>query len=242
VTYLPEPFEEPPANLDFALVYEDEWMLGVDKPPNLLVHRAGRAVTHNLVYQLRNGAEAVPGATAVNRLDRETSGLVLIARDSRNVPALTGALKAPDTRKEYLAVVRCSRPPEPQTVTVAVGKDPASTLSYRHAVVPDGKPAVSEIEQVESIGTDHALLRLLAVTGRTHQLRLHCAHLGCPIVGDRLYGVDRGEGGNALPRQALHCTKVTFGHPFSGAPTEIEAPLPADMQGLIDRIRQGAAD
>ncbi|MBD3243129.1 MAG: hypothetical protein GF331_21235 [Chitinivibrionales bacterium] len=243
VAYTPEPFEEPPADLSFEVVYEDQWFLAVNKPGDLLVHRAGRSFTHNLVYQVRAGTRtpAFPRAAASNRLDRETSGLVIVAKDSSYCGALATALRGADAHKEYLAVVHGGRQLEPGLIEVPVGRDPGSPMHYRHAVLREGgKDAVTRVVEVHPLGARHALLRLEAVTGRTHQLRLHCAHVGCPIVGDRLYGAgdgdERGTSG-LIARHALHCARMRFRHPSTGSSIELVAPLPADFRALVAALR-----
>jgi 23S rRNA pseudouridine1911/1915/1917 synthase len=241
VAYLPEPFVEPQADLHYRVVYEDEWLLGVDKPGNLLVHRAGKAVAGNLIALIRAGAcsRQWPDAVAINRLDRETSGVVLVAKRAAFVRPVTGSLRRGDACKLYRAVVQCRRAPEEGIVDAPVGHDPQAQESYRYAVVAEGgREARSVVEKFERLDECHGVLTLRAVTGRTHQLRVHCAHIGCPIIGDRLYGVNRGSEGQGpyLHRQALHCTRTSFFHPYLCRMVSVEAPLAADMAALIARL------
>jgi len=250
VTYIPEPFDEPPADTGFRIVYQDDWMLGIDKPANLLVHRAGRSFTNNLVYLLRHGGpgRCWPQATAVNRLDRLTSGLVLAATRAEYTRAIAGALQAGEARKEYCAVVHGRFDPACTQIDAPIGKDPDSPLSYRHAVLSTGgKSATTRVAGVEHLSADASIVRLVPLTGRTHQLRLHCAYVGHPIIGDPLYGCHRKQEGAsgaepeaALDRQALHCASVTIRHPFSGTLITITAPLPSDMGELIDTLRRSS--
>jgi len=238
VTYDAAPFEEPEADLAFTVVYEDERLIGVDKPGNLLVHRAGKAFTRNLVYQIRSGASgpAWPEAAAANRLDRETSGVVILVKRSGDVRRVTMALAAESAEKRYVAVVAGQFDPQRREIDAPIGRDPASPLAYRHAVRPDGKPARTRVLSVEH-REGYSIVRLAPVTGRTHQIRLHCASVGCPIVGDRLYG--RPGDRELLARQALHCERIAFTHPWTRQPCVIEAPVPEDMLGLIRRLGPG---
>ena len=250
VAYLPEPFTEPPANTAFRIVYQDEWIVGVDKPSNLLVHRAGRSFTSNLIYLLRNGEQgkAWPNATAVNRLDRLTSGVVIIATRGEHCIAFADALQSKDARKEYCAIVYGLFDPACESIDAPIGKDPQSPLAYRHAIRNEGgKNALTHIIGVEHLAGRFSIVRLMPVTGRTHQLRLHCAHVGHPVVGDPLYAPDHTEApspsaGDTVPfgRQALHCERVALKHPFLDKRVTIEAPVPDDMRALVRELRQGA--
>lgn len=242
VSYIPEPFDEPEADTNYRVVYEDEWLMGVAKPGNLLVHRAGNAFTRNLIHLVRTGEHgpAVPDAVAVNRLDRETSGVVLLARRPSDTHAFTKALRADGAAKRYTAVVQCETPPAIGSIVAPIGKDPhAGAESYRHAVLSEGgKHAVTRVLGCDRLSRSYAVLDLQAVTGRTHQVRLHCAHVGCPVIGDRLYGVNRGTAAACLPRQALHCREMTFEHPFLKHAVTVAAPLADDLVGLVERLRQ----
>lgn len=242
VAYTPEPFDEPEADLSFDVVFEDEWFLAIDKPGNLLVHRAGRSFTNNLVYQIRAGSRtaAFPNAAAVNRLDRETSGLVIIAKESSQCGAFAAALRSAQAHKEYLAVVHAGHGLRQGEINAPIGPDPSASMQYRHAVLEQGgKQALTLVLQVRPLGDRFALARLEPVTGRTHQLRLHCAHVGCPIVGDRLYGIDgeaKRDCAGLIGRQALHCAGMRFSHPFITRPVALSAPLPDDLTALLKRL------
>ena len=245
VAYTPHDFDEPPADLEYTIVYEDDRLLGIDKPGNLLVHRAGRSFRNNLMYQLRRGRRgtAYPRAGAINRLDRETSGLVLAAKDRDALRVFNRMFAGGAVRKEYVAIVHGLFAADRTTLEGAIGPDRESTLPWKHRVVDgdEGKPATTDILSVRPMGREYSLVRLSPRTGRTHQLRVHCAHCGHPIVGDRLYGpresgflsnVKTAGENNVFHRQALHCLAVSFHHPFTKRDIRIEAPPAADFQEL----------
>jgi RluA family pseudouridine synthase len=238
VSYEPYDFTEPPADLGFTVLHEDAWILAVDKPGNLLVHRAGTSFSSNVVALVRagKGCAAAPEAAAVNRLDRQTSGVVLLAKHRAAAGKLSALFRAGTVEKMYAAVVHNRPRAGVEVIDAPVGRDTESGVSYRFRVDPvNGKPAVTRIIDVQPLGTDYAVVKLQPLTGRTHQLRLHCAHIGCPIVGDRLYGA--GAGASPINRHALHCLSLSFEHPFLGSRVDIEAPVPPDMRALVEALR-----
>jgi len=242
-------FEEPPADLGYTIVYEDDWMLGVNKPPNLLVHRSGKSFRSNLMYQLRcEHAPAYPHANAANRLDRETSGIVIVAKDIPTLRALHKAFAAHTVEKVYCAVVRGVLKPPEGRIERATGRCSGSRIKYRFAVDGQGaKEAQTDFRTLRRFGCEYSLVELRPRTGRTHQLRVHMSSAGHPIVGDKLYGLAEedflrwraGSGGCALDlpirRQALHCSSVAFTHPHTLKRCEISAPLAPDIQELLNR-------
>ena len=213
-----------PAALPLAVVYEDEALLVADKPPYLAVHpSAGRPEP-----TLANAAVAhyaAAGVTCsfrpVNRLDRNTSGLLLAAKNAHVAYALT---RKPE--KEYLAVA-CGTLTGGGTVDQPIRLREGSFIARE--VGEGGKPSVTHYTALSSDGT-YTLLRLRLETGRTHQIRVHMAWLGCPLAGDDLYGGSTAD----ISRQALHCARMRFDHPLTGAPLELRAPLPEDMRALCD--------
>jgi RluA family pseudouridine synthase len=240
ITYDAGDFEEPPADLNYRIIYEDEWLLGIDKPGNLLVHRAGRSFRNNLIYQLRVTHDPpYPECHSIHRLDRETSGVVLVAKNAASLPAFGRMLSSGGMVKTYRAIV--SGTPQPQEITLAIGKHDTSAISYKFRVSPLGKPSITRIIASKPLGNGRSLLTIEPVTGRTHQIRIHCAAIGSPILGDKLYGMTEEEylawrsnpenmnRDRSLPRQALHCASLAFLHPFTQKPIRIEAPMPEDM-------------
>ena len=225
VSYDPGDFEEPEADLSYSIIYEDEWTLAVNKPGNLLVHRAGKSFRNNLIYQLRRAANPpYPNCRPVHRLDRNTSGAVLVAKDSEQ-GALFGNLFAQGkVRKIYKAVVR-GRPDIklPFVIDSPISEDKGSGAPFRFKVDSAGKPAVTVIEEIQSIDNGFSLLTIRPLTGRTHQIRVHLASIGFPITGDKVYGQD------TETRQALHCESLSFVHPHTGGECTITADLPEDL-------------
>ena len=243
---LPDP-PLPDVNLDYKIVYEDEWLLGVNKPGNLKVHGYGRFVQANLIYQLRHKhTPPYPEATLINRLDRDTSGVVLLARDSGTLREVQAQFAAHTVEKTYFAVVHGIPDPTVQEIDLPIGRLPSAEGVYRFGVIEAGKPAQTRMEVIRTFwpaqGLSHpnyALVRPPPTTCRTPQLRVHLAALGHPIVGDSLYTMsdaeflaqfeDDGEELSPLPRHALHCVQTIIWHPHQKRPLTITAPLASDI-------------
>ena len=235
--------EEPAAQPGpLAVLHEDPDLLVLDKPPGLVVHpgagnRSGTLLNRLLAYD--PGLRAVPRAGLVHRLDKDTSGLMLVARSLRAHTRLVARIGAREVERTYEAVAAGS-PPSSGTVEAAIGRH--RTHRTRMAVDSHGKPAVTHYRVVERY-PDHARLEVRLETGRTHQIRVHLAHLGHPVVGDATYG---GRGGApavvaTFPRQALHATRLSFEHPVTGRALAVESAPAPDMQGLIDALRAASA-
>ena len=231
-----------------AVLYHDPDLLVLDKPPGLVVHpgagnRDGTLLNRLLAYD--PGLRSVPRAGLVHRLDKNTSGLMLIARSPHAHTGLVARIKAREVERTYEAVVAGS-PPSRATVEAPIGRD--RIRRTRMAVAPNGKHAVTHYRVVERF-RDHARLEVTIETGRTHQIRVHLAHAGHPIVGDPTYGARRAgtraaDAPNtppAFPRQALHARRLSLGHPVSGRALSFESMLPPDMQGLVDALRAASA-
>ena len=242
---------EPDADTNYSIVYEDEWILAVNKSGNLLVHKAGRSITKNLAFLLRHasGNPLYASAHAVSRLDRETSGIVLFSKDLLCLKKLHRDFAAKTVTKEYLAVVHNAPKEKNCTVNLPIGQDTVSAVTYKFCIdQKTGKEATTHIETL-SICESHALVRAMPVTGRTHQVRIHLAAIGCPVVGDKLYGLVESdylawrndpEGHASLlefPRQALHCRRLGIVHPVTKQEMNLEAPVPEDMAGLMEELR-----
>ena len=206
------------------VVFEDAYLLIVNKPPFMPVHPVKQYQTDTLANRVVSYAAKSDGRfvfRAVNRLDRNTSGLVMIAKDRYTVNKLKNRVN-----KTYIACVHgevlCGG-----TVNAPIGLLENSKI-VRH-VVESGSPAVTHFEPVYS-KKEYSVLRLWLETGRTHQIRCHMAHLGHPLLGDDLYGGKT----DLIPRHALHCAEMSFFHPVSGEETAVNAPLPPDMSIFLN--------
>jgi RluA family pseudouridine synthase len=249
VSYDAGEFEEPAADLSYRIVYEDEWLLGIDKPGNLLVHRAGRSFRNNLIYQLRY--VHVPPyhlAHTVHRLDRGTSGVVCVAKNAGVGATLAGEFAAGKVQKVYQAVVHGV--PAVQEIDYRIGRPAGSAIPYKHSVDPAGKSARTRIVASRPVGRSYALVTVEPLTGRTHQIRIHLAAVGSPVVGDMLYGLSEKEylawrenplqtaPAGLFRRHALHCASLAFTHPHTKNECRMEAELPSDMKELIEKLKR----
>ena len=225
-----------PQEMDLAVPYEDEHLLVVDKPAGLVVHPApghaqGTLVHGLLAYDVEGGDEPErPGI--VHRLDRDTSGLLVVARSPEAHRRLQELVQARELTREYLALV-VGRPRSRRgTIDAPTGRDRHDAL--RHSLDTDTpREAVTHFE-VEELLRRHALLRVSLETGRTHQIRVHLAAIDLPVAGDPLYGRP-GELG--LRRQFLHAARLAFEHPFTGAPVDVSSPLPDDLATALTTAR-----
>jgi 23S rRNA pseudouridine1911/1915/1917 synthase len=223
-----------PEPIPLAVVHEDAHLLVVDKPAGLVVHPAPGNWSGTLLNALlaRDAAAAqLPRAGIVHRLDKDTSGLMVVARTRAAMDALVRAIAAREVRRQYLALGhgRWSGPAT-RTVDAPIGRDARNRL--RMAVVDlalqPGKPAMTTFELLQ--GTERACLVQASLhTGRTHQIRMHMAHLGHPLVGDLLYGGQV----QGIGRQALHATRLAFTHPVTGEPIDLRSPPPPDLQAAL---------
>ena len=231
--------EEPglePVPMELAVVHEDGTLLVVDKPPFLLVHPTSpghrATLSHGIAHRYaQQGLRA--RVRPVHRLDRDTSGLLVVAKSDFAHQHLDRQLRERTFTRLYLALVEGAPGEESGVVDAPIGRHRANP-SLR-AVRPGGEPARTRWRVVERYA-GAALLELELETGRTHQIRVHLAHLGHPLLGDRQYG------GRALPglrRQALHAWRVSFVHPASGEPVSFEAPLPPDLEAAREALRAG---
>jgi 23S rRNA pseudouridine1911/1915/1917 synthase len=220
-----------PEAMALRVVFEDAHLMVVDKPAGLVVHPASgnwQGTLLNGLLAWHAGAASLPRAGIVHRLDKDTSGLMVVGKTLAAVTALTRAIAAREVKREYLALVHGMWPAALTLVDAPVGRDPRSRV--RMAVLASGRPAQTEFERVavDAAGPDGgaSALRCSLRTGRTHQIRVHAASRGHPLLGDVLYG---GRPALGLERQALHAARLAFAHPVDGAPLAFEAPLPPDL-------------
>jgi 23S rRNA pseudouridine1911/1915/1917 synthase len=228
----PQPEEGP-----LSLIYEDEWMLVADKPAGLVVHPTYKNTSGTLLnavlWRVRDRADAQPGI--LTRLDKNTSGIVVIALTPAIHAVMQKDAAAGRTCKHYLAVVRGTPEPSEGTITMPLARDPSDRR--RVIVTPDGARCETRYELLSTRGTSlgvagvgaaHSVVRCELVTGRTHQIRVHLAARGWPILGDEVYG----EADARIARQALHAWRVSLPHPVTRAALDFEAPVPGDMRAL----------
>ncbi|HET7572290.1 MAG TPA: RluA family pseudouridine synthase [Gaiellaceae bacterium] len=230
-----EPVSLAPEQRDFAIRFEDEHLLVVDKPAGVVVHPAPGHTRGTLVHGLlaagaEGGDDDRPGI--VHRLDRDTSGLLVVARSDEAHARLQELIRERAVTREYLALV-VGRPRSRRgTIDAPIGRDRHDRL--RHSLDTDSPRAAVTHFEVEELLPAHALLRVRLETGRTHQIRVHLAAIEIPVAGDPLYGRP-GELG--LERQFLHARRLVFPHPFGGEEVEVDSPLPDDLAAALDALR-----
>jgi 23S rRNA pseudouridine1911/1915/1917 synthase len=219
-----EPVSAPQDGLE--ILYDDDCLLAVNKPAGLVVHPTYKNALGTLLDALRARHPAAH-FFLVGRLDRLTSGVVIAAKRRDAYIAMQRAW--PDADKDYLAVVKGHVEPDRGEIDLPLGTDP--TDRRRRVVREDGTPSFTRFERLSySEAADVSLLCCRPVTGRRHQIRVHLAARGWPIVGDPVYG---GADSLAFPRQALHAWRLSLTHPHSGRRLRIEAPIPDDLVGLL---------
>jgi 23S rRNA pseudouridine1911/1915/1917 synthase len=245
------PIDVVPAEaLPLEVVHASDDLLVINKPAGLVVHPGAGNRSHTLQNALLAYDPAlarVPRAGLVHRLDKETSGLLIVARTPESHTRLVAALAAREIGREYLALV-AGQPTGGGRIDAPIGRHRSQRT--RMAVRADGREAVTHY-RIEERFAAHALLRVQLETGRTHQIRVHLAHIGLPIVGDATYGGrHRMVGGDAavlngvlqrFRRQALHAQRLHLRHPRTARALDFEAPIPTDMEELLSALRADAA-
>jgi len=236
-----EPPEAPrstlePEPMDLRIAYEDEHLLVVDKPAGLVVHPAPGHATGTLVHGLLalepEGGEEPERPGIVHRLDRGTSGLLVVARSEAAHRRLQELVREREVEREYLALVVGRPRSRAGRIEAPIGRDRREPT--RHSLDTDTpREAVTHFEVVELL-RGHALLRVTLETGRTHQIRVHLEAIGLPVAGDPVYG---RAGDLGLERQFLHAARLAFAHPVTGERIDTESPLPDDLAVALDRAR-----
>ncbi len=214
----------------FGIAYEDEALLVVDKPAGLVVHPAAGHWTGTLAQGLAARGIGAQRGGIVHRLDRDTSGLLLVAKDEPTLLALQDELRERRIEREYLALVEGRPPARTGTIDAPIGRDRRDRT--RHSTDTDApREAVTHFAIEQSL-PGVTLLRVRLETGRTHQIRVHLHAIGHPVVGDPVYG---GGATLGLERQFLHAARLAFDHPRDGRRVEVRSPLPDDLTGALER-------
>jgi 23S rRNA pseudouridine1911/1915/1917 synthase len=233
------PAEEPshlnPEDIPLNILYEDDDLIVVDKPPGLAVHPAPghrehtlvNAVLHHLPSLSQEDDSLRPGI--VHRLDKDTSGLILVAKNRVAQANLSEQFKSREVKKHYIVLVEGKLTPETGIIEANIGRDPRHR--QRMAVVDRGRAARTEYRVIKYIG-GYSLLEIKPETGRTHQIRVHLAAIGYPVVGDATYGTSSPH----LKRQFLHAGRIRFKLPSTSEWVEFESPLPDDLQKALAEI------
>lgn len=228
-----------PENIPLNVVYEDESLLVINKPAGLVVHPANGNWSGTLLNGLLHYAPElakIPRAGIVHRLDKDTSGLLVVARTLTAQTELVRQLQARTVKREYCAIARGVVPFD-GTVNAAIGRHP--TQRTKMAVLPEGggKPAVTHYRVVQTF-RHHTHLECQLETGRTHQIRVHLQAIGYPLLGDPVYGLSYGRQVSKIhfPRQALHAQRLGLMHPAHGEWMRWTASLPDDLEGLLARL------
>jgi 23S rRNA pseudouridine1911/1915/1917 synthase len=229
----------PSSSAPFTIAFQDEHLIVIDKGPDLVVHPARGhredTLAQLLAPMLGDGGDAQEPERRgiVHRLDRRTSGLLVVARSDEAHRRLQAALAARRIEREYLALVEGRPPARTGTIEAPIGRDPR--VRTRMAVDGAGAREARTHFTLERTLAGTSLLRLRLETGRTHQIRVHLRAIGHPVAGDPEYGT---AGLLRLERQFLHATRLAFDHPLDGSRVDVSSPLPADLRAALERAEQ----
>ena len=229
--------EDAPA-VALPILHDDSWLIAVDKPSGMISQPGSKksdelALDQLTLLQLARRQGTRPYLRMVHRLDRLTSGVALFARNSQAHAPLVRAWSEGAVERRYLAVVEGVPDIERELIDAPIGRD--SGHEWRFRVSEGGRPARTELRVTESLDDGLALVECRLLTGRTHQVRVHLAHLGHPVLGDRLYGSRRAA---LVDRPLLHAASLALPHPKDGTHLHIQAPPPADMETVISKARK----
>lgn len=251
----PEPVDVAPGDFDLPILHEEKVMIAIDKPAGLAVHPSGRRLYGTLIHYLHKryrrpddpAHDVVP--RLLHRIDRETSGVVAVGLDEQFHAQVRKQFEKRKVEKTYLAVVHGCPSPREGVIDLPIGPDKRSPIRLKLTAmgVVDGLPAITRYK-VRHATRRFSLVELWPETGRTHQIRVHMEAIGCPLVGDKIYGVapdiflanlggelnDEHRERLVIDRHALHAHRLVFDHPLRGKGFSIEAPLPAELAALVE--------
>jgi 23S rRNA pseudouridine1911/1915/1917 synthase len=233
----PRELENRPQPIPLDILHEDSQLIVIAKPAGLIVHPGAGNPEGTLLNALLHHAPALAKlarAGIVHRLDKDTSGLLVVAKTERALRSLQAQIQSRRARRDYLALVHGRVAHAEGKVDAPIGRDPRHRI--RMAIVVSGRRAVTHYRVAERFA-DATLLEVRLDTGRTHQIRVHLASLGHPVAGDRTYGRRPNPWG--LRRQALHACRLSIAHPVTGAEMVFTAPLPSDMEVALQMLRAG---
>ncbi len=235
-----------PENIPLDIVYQDEQLAVINKPAGMVTHPgagiSSGTLVNALLFHMRDSLSGISGTVRpgiVHRLDKDTSGLIVIAKNDLAHRSLAEQIKAKTARRNYVALVEGVMKADVGTIDKPIGRHP--TKRRQMAVVASGRKAVSRFQVLERF-SKFTLVKVMLETGRTHQIRVHMASLGYPVAGDLLYnpkssGTEAARQKLGLKGQALHAVQLSFTHPTTGILLEFEAPLPEDFQALLTQLR-----
>jgi len=235
-----------PVAIPLEILFEDEHLLALNKPAGMVVHpgvgTGEDTLVHALLAHCAGGLSGIGGVARpgiVHRLDRETSGVLLVAKTDAAHRALADQFASRTLQKEYLALVSGVPKSARGTIERAISRHPVHR--HRMTVGEGGRPAHTDWERVEVFGQAAALVRCRIHTGRTHQIRVHLKSIGHPLLGDATYGWKADARLPRPPRVMLHAERIAFAHPVTGRPLDVRAPLPADFAEMLKALRSLAA-
>ena len=222
-------------NIPLDIIYEDEYLLVINKPANIAIHPS---ILH-FDNSLSNGVKFYfdklnlkKKIRIVNRLDKNTSGIVIFAKNEYIQECLIKQMKTKELKKEYLAIVEGILESKNGTLNFPIARKEGSIIE--RTVAPDGDVAITHYDVVKEFN-NFSLVHITLATGRTHQIRVHFSYIKHPVLGDTLYG----NASDLINRQALHSYKLTFVHPITRKTLTLEAPLPTDMKNIINKLSRG---
>ena len=226
----------------FPIAFEDPALLVIDKPSGVAVH-GGSGVSFGVIESLRAARPEAKMLELAHRLDRDTSGLLMLAKKRSALVELHRMLRDGEVEKVYVAVVKGAPPKKAFEIRESLHKHVTASGERRVSVNEDGQPAVTRVQLVEK-SRDFSIVRLRLMTGKTHQIRVHLAHAGHPVLGDDKYGdfeLNRALARQGVKRLLLHAQRLAFRHPLDGKPMTLESPLPDDMLRFCESNFGGAA-